>query len=164
MKQYTAAERVAFFESLERRVSSAGLALYTSDGRVLVVKAGYKNYWSFPGGIIDAGETPREAAMRETREETGLTVDESTLHFCMIVNRVSSVAQTYQFIFDQEVPASLFDEITLDGDEITDFALVSRQEIINGDRRYSASVVEWAEGFTGYFEQRFDKDNIPAEI
>jgi len=35
--------------------------------------------WAFPGGRIDEGETPLEAAMRETQEEVGLRLDESHL-------------------------------------------------------------------------------------
>lgn len=31
--------------------------------------------WCFPGGKIEEGETPREAAVREVNEETGLKVD-----------------------------------------------------------------------------------------
>lgn len=32
-------------------------------------------WWFTPGGGLEPGETPREAALREVREETGLTLD-----------------------------------------------------------------------------------------
>jgi len=35
--------------------------------------------WAFPGGRIDRGETPFEAALREMHEEVGLLLDESHL-------------------------------------------------------------------------------------
>jgi bis(5'-nucleosidyl)-tetraphosphatase len=31
------------------------------------------NYWDFPKGEVEEGETPLEAAIRETREETGIS-------------------------------------------------------------------------------------------
>lgn len=31
--------------------------------------------WEFPGGKIEEGETPQQAAVRECREETGLAID-----------------------------------------------------------------------------------------
>ncbi len=31
------------------------------------------NYWDFPKGIVEAGEAPLDAAIREVEEETGLT-------------------------------------------------------------------------------------------
>lgn len=35
--------------------------------------------WAFPGGRIDAGESPLEAALREMREEVGVTLGEADL-------------------------------------------------------------------------------------
>lgn len=81
----------------------------------------------------------------------------------MVVDRVSTIAQTYQFIFEQQVDSTAFANITLDSREIEDFALVTREQIIAKDRYYSQSAIKWAEGFTGYLEQQFGPD-MQADI
>ena len=43
-------------------------------GRVLLQKRSDDGTWSLPAGAIDPGETPAEAVVRETYEETGLHV------------------------------------------------------------------------------------------
>lgn len=45
--------------------------------RVNSSRSTLENYWSCPGGIIDDGETPEQAARREFEEETTLSLDES---------------------------------------------------------------------------------------
>lgn len=45
------------------------------EGRVLLIKHKKLGLWLAPGGHIDEGETPDEAALRELREETGLEAD-----------------------------------------------------------------------------------------
>lgn len=53
-------------------------AVIIQDNRALLVQRGTepaKGQWSIPGGLIDVGETLREAVVREVREETGLLVE-----------------------------------------------------------------------------------------
>jgi 8-oxo-dGTP diphosphatase len=58
-------------------VADAGAAALVFDpsGRVLLVKENYdRRRWSLPGGAIEPGETPEQAVVRETLEETGISV------------------------------------------------------------------------------------------
>jgi ADP-ribose pyrophosphatase YjhB (NUDIX family) len=43
-------------------------------GRVLLVRERADGRWALPGGYADVGDSPAEAAARETREEAGLSV------------------------------------------------------------------------------------------
>jgi 8-oxo-dGTP diphosphatase len=48
------------------------------DGRIALIRRDRepaKGLWTFPGGAVELGETVREAAQREAREETGLEVE-----------------------------------------------------------------------------------------
>lgn len=57
-------------------------AVIIEDGRVLLVKRGHPplaGEWSIPGGVLELGETLREAALREAREETCLAVETADL-------------------------------------------------------------------------------------
>jgi 8-oxo-dGTP diphosphatase len=38
-----------------------------------------RQYWELAGGLIDPGETPRDCAVRELREESGLVCDPASL-------------------------------------------------------------------------------------
>jgi ADP-ribose pyrophosphatase YjhB (NUDIX family) len=53
----------------DRPFVGAGIVVFRGD-EVLLVKRGDR--WSIPGGVQELGETVREAALRELKEETGL--------------------------------------------------------------------------------------------
>lgn len=44
-------------------------------GRILLTKNADVNSWTLPGGSIEPNESPKDAAVREMREETGLLVE-----------------------------------------------------------------------------------------
>lgn len=56
----------------------AVLAYIEECGMVLLIKRGtppYFGFWSLPGGGTGEGEDPREACIREVKEETGLDIE-----------------------------------------------------------------------------------------
>lgn len=53
----------------------AGAVIFDDDGRLLLMKRTDNGTWCVPGGIVEVTESPAEAVVRETREETGLDVD-----------------------------------------------------------------------------------------
>ena len=61
----------------------AAVALIDADGRILLAQrpAGrpMAGLWEFPGGKVEAGETPEAALVRELREELGIDTRESCL-------------------------------------------------------------------------------------
>lgn len=51
---------------------AAGVLLFDEDDRVLLVDPTYKPGWEFPGGVVERGEPPARAGMREVAEELGI--------------------------------------------------------------------------------------------
>jgi 8-oxo-dGTP diphosphatase len=67
------------------------------DEQVLLVR-GRRGLWSPPGGHLDFGESPADAAVRETKEETG--IDVTSVEFIAITNDVlDDVAKHYVTIW-----------------------------------------------------------------
>jgi 8-oxo-dGTP pyrophosphatase MutT (NUDIX family) len=58
---------------------SCGLVLLNEDGDVLLAHATETRHWDIPKGAAEPGESCRDTALRETREETGLVLDSHAL-------------------------------------------------------------------------------------
>lgn len=61
--------------SLKRQISSGGVIFRKGPGvlEVVLVSVRGGKYWCLPKGIVDKGETPEMTAVREVREESGLS-------------------------------------------------------------------------------------------
>jgi ADP-ribose pyrophosphatase YjhB (NUDIX family) len=53
-------------------VPSVNVVVVNDAGDVLMIRRSDNDNWAVPGGAIDLGESMTEAAVRETREETGI--------------------------------------------------------------------------------------------
>ena len=57
-------------------------AIISKDDKIFATQRGYgewKDWWEFPGGKIESGETPEEALKREIREELATEIEVSRL-------------------------------------------------------------------------------------
>jgi 8-oxo-dGTP diphosphatase len=120
-------------------------AIIVQDGRVLMARRREREgklLWSFPGGAIEAGETPEQAAVREVSEEVGLEVEavqvlgdrihpQSGVHMtyvaCSVVAGEAYVADAEELAevawlehgqIPEYVPWGLFDKVQAHLDEV----------------------------------------------
>jgi len=57
-------------------------AVIVKEGKIALIKRGNepsRGKWTIPGGLVELGESPEQAVVRETKEETGLYVDNLSL-------------------------------------------------------------------------------------
>jgi 8-oxo-dGTP diphosphatase len=64
-----------------KQIEVVAAIIHDDEGRIFATQRGYgdfKDWWEFPGGKMESGETPEEALKREIREElsTEISVDE----------------------------------------------------------------------------------------
>ena len=62
-----------------RDTLAAAVLFFDEQDRVLLVDPVYKPGWEFPGGVVEDGEAPTAAAVREVAEELGLRIDPARL-------------------------------------------------------------------------------------
>lgn len=76
------------------QVSAGGVAHRVDDGRieVVVIKTSSEGRWQLPKGMIDPGETAEIAALREVREEAGIT--------CQIIEPLDVIEYWFVGAFD----------------------------------------------------------------
>ena len=94
------------------------LVVVEVEGRVLMGLNAWRKEWELPGGIIEAGESPAVAALRELAEETGIAVASAPL-----VARVSFVlgpTRRREYAAVYSVVLAALPELT-PNDELTDF-------------------------------------------
>jgi 8-oxo-dGTP pyrophosphatase MutT (NUDIX family) len=69
----------AFDLALPRKRMASRVLLFDVSDRVLAVEPTYVDFMELPGGSVDLDESPRQAAIREVKEELGLDRDPGRL-------------------------------------------------------------------------------------
>src|SRR5581483_4984440 len=59
---------------MNRQFSSGGI-VFNNEGQVLITQNSSSLNWGFPKGRVDPGENPKDAALREVKEEGGIEAE-----------------------------------------------------------------------------------------
>ena len=157
--KFTDEQRRTWLASLDRRFSSAAVLIENEQGELLIVKSDYKDHWSLPGGIVDPGESPLEAAVREVEEEVGIKIDPENLQLAMVASRHSDEFLTNQFVFFTQLENNVLSEIKLQESEIVSSKFISKSEVDSNDGSLLWAIRAWAVDRFGYMSTKIIDDN-----
>ena len=87
-------------ENIEVVYRPSARGIIVRDGKVAMVHSAMYDYYKFPGGGIEEGESPLEAMIREVKEESGLEVIPESIREFGNVHRRSRTAKGGLFIQD----------------------------------------------------------------
>jgi 8-oxo-dGTP diphosphatase len=92
-----------------KKLVGAKVVIKSADGNVLLVKPTYKPTWQLPGGVVEASESPRSAAVREICEEIGLVCEDTKMKLTDIVFRSDQdvLLVMYELVDAQDETAQL---------------------------------------------------------
>ncbi|WP_030610716.1 NUDIX hydrolase [Streptomyces sclerotialus] len=109
---------------------AAGVLLFDEEDRVLLVDPTYKPGWEFPGGVVEAGEPPARAGVREVAEELGIRLP--TMPRLLVLDWEAPVPPGFgglRLLFDGgRLPQEQIRDLLLPGSELRDWRFVTEDE------------------------------------
>ena len=140
-----------------RAYVAAGMLFFNDAGQVLLVQPTYKDHWDIPGGYVETGETPAQAAAREVHEELGI---EATVGPLLVADWAPQPEEGDKllFIFDGgTLTTERIDAIRLQTDELASYAFRDPTDAVTVliprlGRRVAAALNAHQAGRTTYLE------------
>ena len=107
------------------------MILENTDGLFLIqqrsdTKATRPGQWDITAGAVDCGEVSLDGALREAKEEVGLTLPREKMQFLFRDKRRSC----YHDVYYIQIPFSLQD-CTMQESEVQDLRLVTKKELLD---------------------------------
>jgi 8-oxo-dGTP diphosphatase len=87
---------------MNRKKVPVAVALIIEDNKILISKRksnqNFANYWEFPGGKIESGESGEAAVVREISEELGIKIEVKSLYKKIIYDYGEKIVELYFYL------------------------------------------------------------------
>lgn len=116
---------------LPKKQVGTAVLFFNSKGEILIVKPDYKEGWLVPGGSCDDNESPPHCALRETKEEIGLTIATLNLVGIYYAPKKEPFTDSLKFIFNGGVLTDeQISQIKLQTAELEEYTFASPEKAI----------------------------------
>ena len=116
--------------TLPRKLLGAGALFTNTEDKILVVAPTYKSEWEIPGGTVEESESPKNACLREVKEELGVDLPIGGLLALNYREESESVSELLLFLFDGGVLTDKqIGNVKLPPDELSEFRFLTLDEI-----------------------------------
>ncbi len=149
---------MSLYEQLPKKRMAAGALFLNERQEILIVKPAYREFWLLPGGVVEDGESPRQACTREIREELGLEVWVEKLLCVDYKVQQKAREEGMEFVFFGGILGDqIIERIQLQAEELLEFRFVKLEEAVMLLNQWSARRLPFAvraerEGTTAYLE------------
>ena len=139
---------------LPRKRAIAQLLLRDDRDGVLLCRLTYKKDWDLPGGVVEVGESPRDAVAREVAEELGLDITPGDLLVTDWLPPWGGWDDAVCLVFDGgRHDAAVLDRVVMQEREIRDVRFCTPDEVRELTTDFTARRIEAAlDGKSGYTE------------
>ena len=135
----------SFYESLPTKRIAAGALFLNEHNELLLVKPHYREQWLLPGGVVEKDESPKQACIREIKEELGLQVRVGKLLCVDYKVPQAERAEGLQFVFfGGRIGVELIRQIRLQSEELEEYRFAPREVAVKLLDSWSAKRIPFA--------------------
>lgn len=141
---------------------AAAAIFFDKNGRILLVKPIYKDYWGMPGGTVEDGESPAEGCAREIKEELSFEIKKEDLKLLSIdyINNgtTPSWGNALRFVFfvdnlsDEQISKIKLQKAELEKMEFVEVAELPNRLSAHTARAIAKSVLAYKDNKIFYLE------------
>lgn len=147
-----------YYRNLPKKRVAAGSLFFNDARELFIVKPTYKEGWSIPGGNVDANESPRDACVREIKEEIGLDKPDQKF-LCVDYQPDRGDGESLQFLFlGGTLDFQDISRIRLQAEELGEYRFVSIDDAMNmlrrGLRQRLAKCLEAMQNKTSFYLEK----------